>query len=290
MKYSQMLHEKVSNNESIFHDDLMSLHNQLNEDLKLLQQNINMAISSQGTQKEKQSTLEPSKEGSKPSSLTNIVDKNISTNSHKLETSEDRLDSIKEQSLEVTKNKPNNNEIIDKNNMQHNINRIDTSNASISNNTSLSHQEGAQIIHLSTDNTTSTSNVESRKTTKKRKRNRAKNRSTENTRKRRKHFSLMQRFSLTQYLNTTLKIRSLNDPNLRCSLKLNLVSSAKEILETGKDDLKFEYMIEDVKTFVKIVFNHYKQIDDIITANNRNEFPVMLVPEVNEIATGTENV
>ena len=145
----------------------------------------------------------------------------------------------------------------------------------------MSHQEDEQIIHSSTDNTISTSNIENTKITKKRKRKSNKNRSTEKKRKKRKHFSLIQRFSLTQYLNTTLKIRSLNDPNLRCSLKLNLVSSTKEVLATGKDDLKFEYMIEDVKTFVKIVFNNYKQIDDIITANNRNEFPVMLVPEVN---------
>ena len=175
---------------------------QLNDDIKILQQSINMATNKKETPNEKQSTSESSEEGSKPSSPINMVDVELSNNSDKLKTEKQ--------------------------------------------------EDEQKIIKSSTDNTSS--NVDSIKTTKKRKRKRAKNRSTEKTKKRRKHFSLMQRFSLAQYLNTTLKIRSLNDPNLRCSLKLNLVTCAKEVLATGKDNLKFEYMIEDVKTFVKIVF------------------------------------
>ena len=170
MKRSQILHEKVSNNESLFRDDLINLHNQLNDDLKILQQSINMATSNKGTPKEKQSTSEPSEEGSKSSSPTNMVDINVSNHSHKLETS-------------VTKKNQNSNESVKKNNIIDNNNRIDTGSGSISNNRFSSHQEDEQIIHSSTDNTISTSNLESRKTTKKRKRKRNKNRSTEKKRK-----------------------------------------------------------------------------------------------------------
>ena len=99
--------------------------------------------------------------------------------------------------------------------------------------------------------------------------------------KQHKTFQFVQKFGLGTVYDKKLRVRPRSNPMLTYEIKICHVTSHKNLDDTSLNDLQFHYVIEtDRKGYFPVKLNSISDVNSIIAANNRNEFPII---EMNSI-------